>query len=328
MAKMSESKNEISKVCGATPNLFCIGGMRCGTTTLYNYLFQHPQIFFPEVKEPGFFLKQVAQEKSNRQLLTEDWEIENAKKITSQRFQTWEEYQGLYEGAENVAYRGDASHYLYHPETIDHIKKTCNESVRIVVCIRNPVERLFSEYLYQIRQGSDIRSFEEFLSAEGVESGKPMIELPSRSRLSKGLFGKLLRPWMDAFAPPNFRAVFFEDLIGNPTQTLASIFEWLAISDFPLQKQHSQRSGRPRVAWLAKLLQSKTIISSFLKKLVPRVVRLRMRDSIYKRLLKKEKMSEATRKLLADYYSSDIRVLEDVFSRDLSSWRSPVGVSD
>ena len=165
---MSESKNEISKVCGATPNLFCIGGMRCGTTTLYNYLFQHPQIFFPEVKEPGFFLKQVAQEKSNRQLLTEDWEIENAKKITSQRFQTWEEYQGLYEGAENVAYRGDASHYLYHPETIDHIKKTCNESVRIVVCIRNPVERLFSEYLYQIRQGSDIRSFEEFLSAEGV----------------------------------------------------------------------------------------------------------------------------------------------------------------
>lgn len=126
-----------------TPNFFLLGAGRCGSTTLYSMLRQHPEIFMPELKEPSFFC-------SYFQLVKDPIS-----------------YFRLFSPVENETAIGEASHvYLSNPESPPVIRALF-PAARFILIFRNPTERAYSLYRWAHRLKLEpLETFEQALDAE------------------------------------------------------------------------------------------------------------------------------------------------------------------
>src|SRR5918995_644162 len=116
------------------PNFFIIGAQKAGTTSLYHYLNQHPQIYMSPVKEPFFF----------------DHEFSSNGEVVQQEFA---EHQALFQGAKGETAIGEASPlYIYAPGTPERIKEYVPEA-RSIALLRNPADRAYSAFLHAVRIG-------------------------------------------------------------------------------------------------------------------------------------------------------------------------------
>ncbi len=114
------------------PNFFLVGAAKAGTISIYEYLSQHPEIFFPCIKEPHFF----TQARPSRQ-----------QRFFVHAISDRAEYARLFERACGFATIGDASpSYLWHPEVPCRIRAQVPDA-RIAIILRDPVERAYSHYL-------------------------------------------------------------------------------------------------------------------------------------------------------------------------------------
>jgi len=140
MTNMSKCQSNLKKT-----NLFLIGAMRAGSTTLYHYLSQHPEIYMSPIKEPCFFIAEYRRRNLSKIGLV-DADLQKRIEIINNKgeFRTIEKYQQLFRDIKNEKYAGEASHYMYHPGTANIIYNY-NPNSRIIVSLRNPVERIYSE---------------------------------------------------------------------------------------------------------------------------------------------------------------------------------------
>jgi len=302
-------------------NLFLIGAMRAGSTTLYNYLKQHPEIFVLPVKEPYFFTAEYYRG------LLENEEYNNSEEklaaecfIQSGQYRTKERYNSLFKHAQGFKYIGEASHYIHHPNTAKLIYRY-NPNSKIIVTLRNPIERVFSEYKFRLRRGQIKLSFHDFLMT-GLKWENGSWKVLKGSGLPKGFYSYLLEPWMGHFGAKNVKICLFKDLIKNPVQTCSDIFFWLNInSEFRPVILRAQRSGKPRSLFINKILLSQNPIYDLLKKVIPDHMRIQLRDNFYRIMLKSVRMDQESREILRNIYSSDILTLERMIQRDLSHWK-------
>jgi len=134
-------ENEISDK--RWPNFFILGAQKAGTSSLYHYLKQHPQVYMSPIKEAKFFLKKNPSKKEE------------------------EEYLELFDGAENYPVRGEATPlYLSGQGVPERIHEKVPDA-RMVVILRDPVERAYSAFLMTRRQGTEpLSSFSEVVKAE------------------------------------------------------------------------------------------------------------------------------------------------------------------
>ena len=126
------------------PNFFIVGTAKAGTTSLYEYLKQVPMIFMSSRKEPYFFVNDVL----NR---------DSSNPIRNRR-----EYLNLFKNARNEVAIGESSLYLWYPESAELIHKEVPDA-RIIIILRNPIERAYSHYLMLMRGGEEKMSFHEAL---------------------------------------------------------------------------------------------------------------------------------------------------------------------
>ena len=170
------------------PNLFFIGGMRCGSTTLNLALSQHPEICMSEVKEPYYWvaeaMRREAGDDPRRRAETLEFEIKG-------RHRTDETYGLLFDGADDQRLVGELSHYLYHPSVIPYIAEASPDA-KVVVALRDPTDRLFSEYLYLRRQASFSGSFADFALAGAAQDTAGEISGFGPVETSQGTAGNAL----------------------------------------------------------------------------------------------------------------------------------------
>ena len=141
------------------PNFLIIGSAKGGTSSLHYYLRQHPQIFMPDLKEPRFF----ALEGGILNFQNPDSAI-NYNSITTLR-----EYESLFANVTNELGIGEASPlYLYSEKAARRIKHYVPDA-KLMVILRNPVDRAFSCYTHLLREGYETLSFEAALKAESEE---------------------------------------------------------------------------------------------------------------------------------------------------------------
>lgn len=115
------------------PNFFIIGAPKCGTTSLYHYLKEHPNIFLSEIKEPDYFATDLNRSIKDR-----------------------EEYMKLFEGADNYKAIGEASTtYLYSDEAIENILEF-NPEAKFIVMTRDPVEMFHSLHSQNLNNLNEI----------------------------------------------------------------------------------------------------------------------------------------------------------------------------
>ena len=304
---------------GCTPNLFFIGGMRCGSTTLNLLLGQHPDIYMSPVKEPLFFLAENLRLRASQGAIP----TEKATQFAAQgRHRTQESYASLFKDAAQQRWVGESSHYLYHPEVAPLIDEF-SPGARILVSLRDPVARLFSEYLYYRRTGAIEDCFETFVIATSrVDDAGNILGPSPGSRLGKGLQGALLTPWLERFGSERVYPVFFDDLTDRPYDTARAIYGWLGVDpDFAPRVIHTQKGGVPINRRVINAINSQNPILRRLKGLMPKLAKERLREAIYAKTLQRPAIPDILETKLRLYYAEDVARVEALTGRDLSTWR-------
>jgi len=142
------------------PNFFIVGAAKAGTTSLYNYLKQHPDIYMSPIKEPNYFAKDI-----DINLFRKDYKktalIDTQKYFSKPKLEELhlafitelEDYIKLFQKVSNEKVIGETSvSYLYSKVAAKEIKKLVPDA-KIVIILRDPIERAYSHYLMNLKEG-------------------------------------------------------------------------------------------------------------------------------------------------------------------------------
>ena len=141
------------------PNFLIVGAAKCGTSSIQQYVQEHPEVLMSRIKEPRFFISSIY-----TNLNPEDPRYRALLDLTTTDYS---EYTRLFENGANYKAIGEATadYLYYYQEAIPNIKKYLN-AVKIIICLRNPIDRAFSSYKHLIRDQVETRTFDECLKLE------------------------------------------------------------------------------------------------------------------------------------------------------------------
>lgn len=288
------------------PNFLCVGAQKAGTTTLYEVLKQHPDIYLPDVKEPHFF-----DEHYPKGL---DW-YENT----------------FFNKVENEKAVGEITPaYLYMDEAPQRILEALGTHVKLIFIFRNPADRAYSHFLMSKFNGYETASFDEVMANNDLGSTRSSTSEKRRfSYKERGYYGRQLRRYLKVFPKENMHFVLFEDLVStNKKLAYGEILQFLGVKELELDFNiKSNTARRVRNSFLQKILLNNPFLSALAKKLLPRAsTRKTIRKKVKQHNQKSyqnnsHKLSPELRRLIInDYYKEDVILLEQLIEKDLSHW--------
>ena len=217
------------------PNFLIIGAQKAGTTSLYSYVKQHPQIYLSPVKEPHFFAIESEELNFNGPFR------ERPNMITDLK-----SYQLLFQGVTNEISIGEASSWYFHsPKAVKRIQYYIPD-VKLIAILRDPVERAFSNFRHcRRRQIEPLTDFTQTLYEEENRRQKNWGH-PWYYK-QKGLYYVHLKRYFDAFDRNQIRVYLTEDLSTNPIGVLQDIFHFLNVDEkyVPDVSKRKNTSDRP-----------------------------------------------------------------------------------
>ncbi len=208
-----------ARLFGNKPDFLIIGAQKCGTTSLFFYLSQHPDIVMPEIKEIHFF----------------DLQYEKGIK--------W--YYNLFPKTSIIkkTFTGEASpYYLFNPLVPERVFKHL-PNIKLIVLLRNPVDRAYSHFMHEKKYNhEDLDSFEEAVEIENIrtdEDEKKLIageiqnseSFQRYSYLKRGLYHKQISMWLQYFELEQFCFIKSEDFFRNPENEINQICNFLGIRE-------------------------------------------------------------------------------------------------
>ena len=243
--------------------IFIVGAPRCGTTTLWRFLQDHPAITPPIVKEPHFFAQH------DLRTLSDEEVKQRVERDYLQRF-----YCGPRRGRIGV----DASvSYLYGPEQLEPVLRLWPDS-RFIVALRDPLAMLPSLHQRLIYVGEEtVPKFEDAWAAvQERANGRKLPRACDDSRLFRydeaGRFGTYLQRLHAAVGPERCSVVVFDDLVADPSDTYARLMAFAGLEQRPNVDFCPRRSGRA--------VRSRTL--QRLLKRPPKMVRDRLGGELYR----------------------------------------------
>ena len=295
------------------PNFLIVGAAKSGTSSLHQYLLQHPDIFMStfnnkgvSVKEPQFLIKS----KVERRLHYGIWE--------------WKEYLSIFEGVKEQSVIGEASvfYLYYYKEAIKNIKKRLGNDVKIIILLRNPVDRAFSAFLHVSKSVKEPLSFEEALEQEEGRLERDLTLTPMVMYKSMGMYYSMVKAYKNEFK--NIHVVIYEDFRDKTSITLESIFMFLDVNP-TLKLDYSLRHNVGGKEWkninMKNLFQNDSLLKSIYFKFVPRIMKNKIRERILRFSTKKAGiMNKKTKDNLKSFFKEDINKLSNLIKRDLTHW--------
>lgn len=301
-----------------TPNLFIVGAPKSGTTSLYEYLKGHPQVFMSVVKEPCYFSADLAFDHSGNFLV-----YERDAKL----------YDDLFADAGDATIIGEAStRYLYSHDAARLIH-AASPDARIVAMLRNPVDMIHSLHAHKLAAGTeDLADFEQALDAEADRAEGRRLPVHSNPKLStyrdRAYFGEQLPRWFDEFGRDRVKLIIFEDMVRDPVTEFRALLEFLAIDPDYVPESftahnaaHGARSTLIRRVlngrfpqWLVWGLLPKVIGDTRTRGLVRR-----FRHSwFHRKPISRGKISVELRRRLEDDFAPDVARLSSLLGRDMA----------
>jgi hypothetical protein len=203
---------------GRLPDFLCLGTQRGGTTTLQRLLEGHPQVYLPACKEVHYF------------------------SLQAQQGPAW--YADHYRDASLDQLCGDITpYYLFHPEAPRRIR-TLLPRVKLIVLLRDPVERSLSQYFHSVQLGLDDLPLEEALAAEPARlaGAEAMLRQPGgrhrshqeHSYVSRSRYGGQLSRYEALFPRRRMLLLRSEDLFQRPDRVWRSLERFLGLNRAPL----------------------------------------------------------------------------------------------
>ena len=293
------------------PNFLLVGAAKSGTTSLFNYLTQHSDIYIPEVKECRFF----SQLPKNYKGLGAEFFPNSG--ITDERV-----YFKLFCEHEDKVCGDMSNDYLYYYEkSIKNIKKYLGNEIKIVIVLRNPIDRAYSNYMHHIRDGWENISFEQALDDENkrIEENWGW----SYHYVKTGMYYYQVKAYLDNFRQT--KIYFFEELKFKDS-LLKDLYAFLEVRFTKELKDNKEYnvSGYPRNKLVHNFLNKdnaiKKIIKPVVNSILPKGSIQKVVSNIQNKNLKKVSMKNDTRERLKNVFEDDIKKLSNLIEMDLSHW--------
>ncbi|GAA5141819.1 hypothetical protein GCM10023340_04190 [Nocardioides marinquilinus] len=220
------------------PDYLIIGTKRGGTTSLYKYLLQHPNVV---PMWPG-----VENAKKTHYL---DLNVDRGEGWYRAHFPTVVQRRRVERRTGAPAVTGEAApYYVFHPLVLDRVLETL-PAVKVVVLLRNPVDRIWSHHRERVNAGTESLPFREALDAEAGRLAGEAERIRSEpgyrserhdycSYLARGRYLEHLGPWLDALHPDRLHVVRSEDLYQAPGPCLAAVHAFLGLPELPPTTKH------------------------------------------------------------------------------------------
>lgn len=296
------------------PNFIIIGATKSGTTSVFRYLAQHPDVYLPFFKEPHYFAFEG---------LSMDFEGPYSKKLPF--CTTLDCYEAMFENVTDQQAIGEGSAmYLYLHEQAAPRIKACIPNVRLIVLLRQPAERAYSNFMHMIRETRETcDSLDEALAVE--EQRIKDNWFPFYHYRAQGFYSQQLQTYFDLFDRDQIRIYLHDDLKADTPAVMADLYDFLEIEPIETldtSEKHNQ-SGRHKNALIRSVhsfLVKPNPIKAPFRMLIPKRSRRILADLIRKYGIEKEEMSPESYNHLCDIYHDDILRTEDMIQRDLSHW--------
>jgi hypothetical protein len=297
------------------PNFLIIGAGKSGTTSLYHYLGQHPEVYMSPVKEPKFF---AVEGKNLDYRGPYDETSMNRSSITDVRA-----YRSLFDGVSGEVAIGEASPlYLHSPEAPERINHYIPDA-KLIAILRNPVERAYSAFLQRVQKGHEpLRDFAQALQQEEARTSDNWA--PRWQTKGIGFYHAHLTRYYGLFDRGQIMIHLYEDLRTDPLGVVQSTFRFLEVDDASVTDVSLRHniSGVPRSRTLQTLVQAPNPLKAVLKPLLPEGLRRRASVGVQKWNATGElpPFQPEVREGLIELYRPDVLQLEELIGRDLSGW--------
>jgi len=292
------------------PNLFIIGAMKSGTTSLHTYLNTHPSVFMCEPKEPCYF---VHPDQLN-------WD-------KMRKLQLWgheERYLQLFKAAGDAEIIGESSTlYAKFPHITDIPQRIAqfNPDARFIYVMRDPIKRTISHYWHEVRQGNEYR---DLLTA--IKENQLYQDVSN--------YPMQLDQFYTVFGRDRILTLVFEDMVADTSKVVRQVFEWLGVDSsfepFNLEekvhvtpKQFYQKGFffRMRYTWPWSTLAS----------LVPKRFRQAGLDLLVKQVDQEKGIDASTMEQVLEFLlprqQEQIQMLSQMLGRDFPQWKTPTAPS-
>jgi hypothetical protein len=300
------------------PNFFIVGAPRAGTTSMYAYLRETRGVFMSRMKEPLYF--------ASKNFPDRLFGI----KINVVRDK--HEYLKLYDNVKDERAIGEASaSYLWDNEAPKLIHDVIPKA-RIVVMLRNPVERAFSHYLMHLRDGSETnRSFYDALKSDYDREKNNELAI-SHLYIGYGLYSEQVKRYLDIFGREQVKVIIFEEFVKDTKDTVRDVLEFLGIgnaAELPdnIEKAYNVYSV-PRFRSIPTLLNLVASIRNRIGRKENKTDFRKLRSgspmskrAILRRILSKgsikPQIPDVAKVFLEDVYHNDIHRLQHILGRSL-----------
>ena len=291
-----------------TPDFIIIGAAKSGTTSLYQYLCRHPEIYMSTPKEPDFFSIDTNYARGI------DW------------------YYSLFSDALPSQICGEASttysRYHQHPKTAERIDRTLPQTTKFIYIMRHPIDRAYSFYIHRFK--GSLHKPELAVSNTFEETIKQQSEF-----IESSYYLEQIEQYLPFFPQESFLFLLMEDLIERPAQTLSEILTFINVDDkvdlIERKKIVANKAGDYPEWYVKKQLLAplKTIPGlNLVSSLFPKSVKNNVYRIIKKAQYKEWKTSQftpppmlpETRAMLVEHFKEPNLKLSQFLGRDLSHW--------
>ena len=275
-------------------NFIIIGVAKSGTTALYQYLSEHPDIFMSHLKETNFFAYSAGDKQQN---INNEFNIKN-----------WEQYCALFDDATDGQLTGEASP-LYFESNIapKNIKSTLPE-VKLILSLRNPVDRAFSGYLMHLRNG---RAKTDINNAFTID----------KHYVQAGFYADRIANYLVHFPRDQIKIVLFYDLVKSPISVCSEIFSFLGVDkSFVPNIGVKHNEGSYPISSVMNYIINLGARFKILRRILPRFLLVTVKSLKEKNLGPKPEISVKVKDRLKALYRDDIQQTSQIIEKDLSRW--------
>lgn len=295
------------------PNFLVVGAPKSGTTSLYFYLKEHPQIFLPRIKELNFFCTDLH---FKYPLLTEN------------------QFLNYYDGWRNEKAIGEVSVWNLYSQTAAQQIHRFIPSAKILILLRHPVDMMYALHSNHVFNNNEIiDDFEEALNAQ--EDRRKGLRISSTIKCPvEGLYYfevasyyHQVKRYLELFGKAQVKIILFDDLAGNTNGVYDDILKFLEVSDYkPAGFKVFNSSKTTRSSWIKQLtINAPSWLKGAGQWLFPH--QSKRRDllmfwlwKLNTREVKRKELDPGLRKQLTEKFRNEIINLQSLIGRDLTHW--------
>ncbi len=295
------------------PNFLIVGAAKSGTSSLHNYLNQHPEVFMPsynsegmKVKEPRFLIKDLVKHRLHNGV----W--------------TWEEYKSLFGDVTDEKAVGESTvlYLYYYKDAIKNIKEKLGNDVKIIIMLRNPADRAYSAFQHVSRGFKEQNSFEKSLEMEDGRLERDGNLTPMVMYKDMGLYHDMVKSFQENFS--NVHVIIYDDFRDDTENEMKKTYQFLGISDnadIDYVTRHNVGGKRWKNDKVKYLFMKENPIKSIFRRIIPKGLRRGIRNNLVTPSTNKvTPMKGHTRIMLNNFFREDVKQLSTLLNRDLTNW--------